>query len=192
MHLSSRSQTDYSVLRNIFPRLCLLAEGKGWSRHVVNEVLRHYVDCCSWRPRWALPTHGCTPQHPSDPRHLHLSCYLLEKISFFLCGTPWLSLLSSKFWVDNLWRPPLLKRSAPTKILNGYFPLVFGRGPITEGPWRDLKNLAFEEEVSRAVSKVPAGKAHGGPGSSNLLAFPPKHGKRKQQLSRYGEKGIWS
>lgn len=33
-------------------------------------------------------------------------------------------------------------------------------------------------------------KAHGGPGRSKLLAFHSKHGKRRQQLSRYGEKGI--
>lgn len=35
-------------------------------------------------------------------------------------------------------------------------------------------------------------EARGGPGSSSLLTFPPKHGKRRQQLSRDGEKGIRS
>lgn len=128
-----------------------------------------------WLIRWEtlpMPSHLLL-QYPLNPGHLPLRCYLLGKV-FPPAREPRAFL--ALFQILCRWFLETASAKDFCCNQNPQWPssLGFRKGSHHWRAMERFENLVFEEKMSKAVCK-----AHGGPGSSGLLTFPPKHGKRR-------------
>lgn len=169
MHLNSQSQIEYMSSGISSPGFVCWQKAKAGAN--------------TWLIRWdSANARYLLLQHPLNLGRVPLRCYLLGKV-FHPAREPGAFL--ARFQILCGWSLETASAKAFCCNQNSQWPssLGFCRGSRHWRTMEGFENLVLEEKMSRAVWK-----AHGGPGSSGLLTFPANHGKRRQQLSRYGEK----